>query len=91
MAEVDGLGIDSDGRLHWNGKPAEIIGRRLDLTWTQALFGFLVAIFTVVGGIGAAAQGWAAYRDWACRNKRPSIITCPIIEIPAPPPRPAYD
>jgi hypothetical protein len=85
LAEVDGLGIDSDGRLHWNGKPVEIIGRRLDLTWTQTLFGLLVAIFTVVGGVGAAAQGWAAYHDWACKNKRPSIIACPIAEIPVRP------
>jgi hypothetical protein len=82
--KVDGLGIDPDGRLYWNGKPVEIIGRRLDLTWTQALFGFLVAIFTVVGGVGAAAQGWAAYHDWVCRNKRPSIIACPVsIDEPA--------
>jgi hypothetical protein len=86
IAETSGLGIDPDGRLHWNGKPVEIIGRRLDLTWTQTLFGFLVAIFTVVGGIGAAAQGWAAYHDWACKNKRPSIIACPIVEIPIRPP-----
>jgi hypothetical protein len=60
MSEGDGLGIDPDGRLYWNGKPVEIIGRRLDLTWTQAVAGLLVAIFTVVGGIGAAVQGWAA-------------------------------
>jgi hypothetical protein len=89
MSETDGLGIDPDGRLHWNGKPVEIIGRRLDLTWTQAVFGFLVAIFTVVGGIGAAVQGWAAYHDWACRNKRPSIVACPAaVNIPV---RPAPD
>jgi hypothetical protein len=35
MAETGGLGIDNDGRLHWNGKPVEIIGRRLDLTGAQ--------------------------------------------------------
>jgi hypothetical protein len=75
MTEVDGLGIDADVRLHWNGKLVEIIGRRLDLTWTQTLFGFLVAIFTVVGGVGAAAQGWGAYHDWACRNA-PSSVQC---------------
>jgi hypothetical protein len=37
MSEVDGLGIDSDGRLHWNGKPVEIIGRRIDLLWNRQL------------------------------------------------------
>jgi len=34
-SEGDGLGIDVDGRLYWNGKPVEIIGRRLDLTKNQ--------------------------------------------------------
>jgi hypothetical protein len=77
MGEADGLGIDRDGRLHWNGKPVEIVGRRLDLTFGQFFIALVVAIFTVVGGIGAAAQGWAAYHDWACRNKQPSLIACP--------------
>jgi hypothetical protein len=36
IAETGGLGIDGNGRLHWNGKPVEIVGRRLDLTRTQA-------------------------------------------------------
>jgi hypothetical protein len=91
IAETSGLGIDPDGRLHWNGKPVEIIGRRLDLTRTQAVVGLVVAFFTIVGGIGAAVQGWAAYHDWACKNKRPSIIACPIVEIPVRPPGPDSD
>ena len=78
MAEADGLGVDNDGRLHWNGKPVEIVGRRLDLTGGQFLLALVVAIFTVVGGIGAGAQGWAAYHDWACKNKMPAGITCPV-------------
>lgn len=77
MGEADGLGIDRDGRLHWNGKPVEIVGRRLDLTFGQFFIALVVAIFTVVGGIGAAAQGWAAYHDWACRNEQPSLVACP--------------
>jgi len=76
-SESDGLGIDADGRLHWNGKPVEIIGRRLDLTWTQTWIAIIVAIFTVIGAIGAAAQGWAAYHDWACRNNARAIVACP--------------
>jgi hypothetical protein len=75
--ELNGLGIDNDGRLHWNGKPVEIIGRRLDLTRTQAFIAIVVAAFTIIGSIGAAAQGWAAYHDWACRNKLPAGISCP--------------
>jgi hypothetical protein len=76
LSESDGLGIDADGRLHWNGKPVEIIGRRLDLTWTQAWIAIIVAIFTIIGAIGAAAQGWAAYHDWACRREHWLHVRC---------------
>jgi hypothetical protein len=77
MAESDGLGIDNDGRLYWNGKPVEIIGRRVDLTRVQAAFAIAVAVFTIIGAIGGAAQGWVAYHDWACRNKQPALLSCP--------------
>jgi hypothetical protein len=76
-SEADGLGIDADGRLHWNGKPVEIIGRRIDLTWGQFWIAVAVAVFTALSALGAMAQGSAAYHDWACRNKRPSILACP--------------
>ena len=78
MSEVDGLGIDSDGRLYWNGKPVEIIGRRIDLTWTQTVVAIAVAVFTAIAALGTLAQGGVAYHDWACRNKEPSIIACPM-------------
>jgi hypothetical protein len=76
-SEADGLGIDVDGRLHWNGKPVEIIGRRIDLTWGQFWIAVVVALFTAVGALAGVAQGWPAYHDWACRNKQPSILVCP--------------
>jgi hypothetical protein len=63
MAEVDGLGIDPDGRLYWNGKPVEIIGRRIDLTWTQTVIAIAVAAFTAIGALGTLAQGGVAYHD----------------------------
>ncbi len=84
LGEGDGLGIDPDGRLHWNGRPVEIIGRRLDLTRTQAWIAIIVAVFTVIGAIGAAAQGWAAYHDWACRNNARAFVACPAHAEPAP-------
>jgi hypothetical protein len=89
MSESDGLGIDPDGRLHWNGKPVEIIGRRLDFTRKQALVGLVVAFFTIVAGIGAAAQGWAAYHDWACRNSARAFVSCPAAAVPPLPRRDA--
>jgi hypothetical protein len=76
IEEVSGIGIDPDGRLHWDGKPVEIIGRRIDLTWGQFWIAIAVAFFTAMGALGAMAQGWAAYHDWACRNKQPSILAC---------------
>jgi hypothetical protein len=80
MSETGGLGIDASGRLYWNGKPVEIIGRRIDLTKSQNVIAIAVAIFTAIAAIGTLAQGWTAYHDWACRNKEPSIIACPTIE-----------
>jgi hypothetical protein len=77
MSEVDGLGIDSDGRSYWSGKPVEIIGRRIDSLMEQTDVAIAVAVFTAIGALGTLAQGGVAYHDWACRNKGPSIITCP--------------
>jgi hypothetical protein len=64
----EGLGIDRDGRLYWNGKPVEIIGRRLDLTRTQAGVAIAVAVFTGIAAAATAVQAWTAYHDWACRT-----------------------
>jgi len=52
IAETGGLGIDANGRLHWNGKPVEIVGRRLDLTKTQTGVAIAVAIFTALAAAG---------------------------------------
>ncbi len=66
LSEANGLGIDKTGRLYWNGKPVEIVGSRLDLTWTQTLIAFAIAIFTFVTAVAMAVQAWTAYRDMAC-------------------------
>jgi hypothetical protein len=86
-SESDGLGIDADGRLYWNGKPVEIIGRRIDLTWGQFWIALVVAAFTALGALGAVAQGWVAYHDWACRNKQRSFLVCPAPTDIVPPPK----
>ena len=41
----------------------------------QKLGAIIVAGFTVIGALGAVAQGWAAYNDWACKVKW--IAVCP--------------
>jgi hypothetical protein len=73
MDEVDCLGIDRHGNLYWDGKPVEV--RRFSLTRWQAFWTGVVATFAIAGSIGAFAQGWAAYHDWACRDGWPAI-TC---------------
>jgi hypothetical protein len=62
MSEADGLGIDTDGRLYWNGKPVEIIGRRIDLTWTQTV---------VANRRGYLHCAWSSRNDDAERDLLP--------------------
>ena len=52
IADLSRLSIDNDGRLYWDGKPVEV-RRRILMSRAQV--------------IGAAIQGSAAVRDWACR------------------------
>lgn len=66
IAETGALGVDAKGELHWHGKPVEI-RRPLDLTWRQQALAVIVAVATVFAAIGAVAQGFAAYNEWACK------------------------
>jgi hypothetical protein len=80
LEETDGLGIDPSGRLHWNGKPVEIVGQRLDLTRAQMGFAIAVAFFTAIAALATAVQAAVAYHDWACRTGWPSLIICPVAD-----------
>jgi hypothetical protein len=60
------LSIDNDGRLYWDGKPVEV-RRRIMMSRAQISGAALIGVFVVIGAIGAAIQGAAAARDWACR------------------------
>jgi hypothetical protein len=60
------LSIDNDGRLYWDGKPVEV-RRRIMMSRAQIVGASIVAAFVVIGAVGAAIQGSAAARDWACR------------------------
>ena len=66
MDEADVLGTDAKGELYWHGKPVEI-RRPLVLTWPQKLGAVIVATATVFAALGAVAQGFAAYNEWACK------------------------
>jgi hypothetical protein len=74
--ELDGLGVDRDGRLHWHGKPVEIIGRRLDLTRSQLVVAVVIASATVIATMATTVQAWTAYHDMACQVNWPVWPTC---------------
>jgi hypothetical protein len=66
MTDLSRLSIDRDGRLYWDGKPVET-HHRLSMSRRQIVGAGLVAALVAIGAIGAAIQGAAAARDWACR------------------------
>jgi hypothetical protein len=66
-----GLGIDRRGNLYWGGKPVEV--RHFWLTRWQKVGAVIIAVSALIGAIGAAAQGWVAYDDWACRAGLPAV------------------
>lgn len=74
--DADHLGVKDDtGELFWRGRPVQI-RRQLTLSFWQKLGAFIVAAFTIIGALGAVAQGWAAYNDWACKVKW-TAAACP--------------
>jgi hypothetical protein len=76
VSETGGLGIDQTGRLHWNGKPIEIVGQRLDLTWPQFFIALVVAVAIIVAAVATSVQAWTAYHDWACKVGWPVYAKC---------------
>ena len=87
IEEVDALATDAKGELFWHGKPVEI-RRPLDLTQTQSAVAVIVAIATVFAALGAVAQGFAAYNEWACKVAWTSAacpLSSPVQAAPTPP------
>jgi hypothetical protein len=82
LGEVDGLGIDREGRPYWNGKLLEF-RQQLKLTKIQSWFASIVALATLFGMVATCLQGWTAYSDWACKFDRHVLVSCPP---PAPQP-----
>jgi hypothetical protein len=75
MEEQDCLGIDRHGNLYWDGKPVEVRHFWLSLLLTrwQQVGAVIIVVSALFGAIGAAAQGWVAYEDWACRAGWPAV------------------
>ena len=84
ITDLSRLSIDNDGRLYWDGKPVEV-RRRIMMSRPQIVGAGIVAVFVVIGAIGAAVHGSAAALDWACRLGWTTAY-CPQSEpAPAPP------
>lgn len=83
IGQIGLLGVDKDNRLYWDGKPVEV-KQRLSLSWWQGFGSVLLVVFSVVGGLGAAAQGWAAAHQWSCQI-RWTQWACPPEAVPPAP------
>jgi hypothetical protein len=66
MTDLSRLSIDREGRLYWDGKAVET-HHRFAMSRQQVIAAGIVAVFVVIGAIGAVLQGSVAARDWACR------------------------
>jgi hypothetical protein len=64
MDELDRFKVDAKGRLYWDDERVTVDVR---LTPWQRTGAILVSVAVLIGGIGAAAQGWAAANEWACK------------------------
>jgi len=80
LDEMDSFGVDRRGVLHWNGHPV-LVQKGIKLSTWQSFGTILIVLFTIIGGVGAAAQGWAAAHQWSCQIKLISWA-CPPALIP---------
>ncbi len=56
-----------NGVLYWKNEAVVTVNEHeLRLSKWQGFLAVVVALASVVGGIGGGLQGWAAYQSWAC-------------------------
>jgi hypothetical protein len=67
QGELDGLGVDIDGRLYWQGRPVEIIGQRLVLSFWQRVYALILGAGAFAAFVVTLAQGLTALADWMCK------------------------
>jgi hypothetical protein len=80
IGETVGLGVDRNGRLHWNGKPIEIIAQHLDLTRLQTVTAVAIAICTFIIAVATSVQAWTAYHEWACKAQWAVYARCSVLK-----------
>jgi hypothetical protein len=62
-SDIGKLGVDRDGRLHWDGKPVEV-QRRLRFSRMQTIGAVLVGLAAIIGGVGTGInEGF----DFGCK------------------------
>jgi hypothetical protein len=67
VGEVEGMGVDADGRLYWHGKPVEIIGQRLELTFWQKVWAIILAVGAFSAFVVTLLEGSTVLIDWMCK------------------------
>jgi hypothetical protein len=72
--ELNNLGINRDGVLHWNGRMITI-EKRLTLSFWQIISAAVVTVTAALVALSTIVQGLAAYSTWACPIGLPAI--CP--------------
>lgn len=67
LGEMNGLGVDIDGRLYWHGKPVEIIGQRLVLTFRARVYALILGAGALATFLATTGDGLTAVADCLCR------------------------
>lgn len=78
--ELDALGVDGDGRLHWHGKPVEITGHRIEFSMGHKIWGIIVALGALTTFIVTSLEATTAIIDWMCKVQWLTSTTyCPVV------------
>ncbi|CAN7228445.1 hypothetical protein [Neorhizobium sp. LjRoot104] len=72
--ELDNLGIDRSGVLHWNGRVITV-DKRITFSFWQNVSAAVVTVTAGLVSLSTIVQGVASYSSWACTVGWPAI--CP--------------
>ncbi|KAB1126512.1 hypothetical protein [Neorhizobium galegae] len=74
IEELNNLGIDRSGVLHWNGRVITI-EKRFTFSFWQKVSAVVVTLTAGLVSLSTIIQGVASYSSWACTVGWPAI--CP--------------
>lgn len=63
--EIDNLGINREGVLHWNGRVITV-EKHLSLSFWQKVSAAVVTVTAALVSLSTIVQGIASYNAWAC-------------------------